>query len=504
MDGDARPFRGLPATTAAELALRSMPANTAAEAALLGSLLANNKALDAVAEYLAPEHFAYAPNGLIYAAIRRRCDAGLVADVITLRAEFDASGTLAEAGGAAYLAELLSAMASPRLAAEYGRLVHDAWMRREVATACAAAMDRAMGIEGELPAGEVVDGLEDALTALADKRQGREAAAGPDVASAVINEMFGAIARRGGLAGVTTGYAALNRMTGGPQPGQLIILGARPAMGKTSLLAGIAGRAGLAGHRVYFWGGEMVSSAVMSRLVAATAQLPLEVVTRGAMPEGDTLRPLRDADEEVRDLREAALRVGTLPIAWDDQPALPVATLRQRLRRHQRRHGLDLVCIDYLGLLRGSPDSRRQGRYAEMSEISRGLKAIAMELRVPVIAAAQLNRANETRESKRPQLSDLRDSGDIEQDADMVWFLHREHYYLQNGRPRRAAFKGEEQYYAALQDWQTQLDAEAGKGELIIAKQRQGRTGPVRLSWVPNQTFYYDEADAGGALSPAC
>ncbi|WP_158291879.1 replicative DNA helicase [Paracraurococcus ruber] len=492
-----------PGQAPVSIAMRAMPANLQAEQSLLGGLMVNNKALDGVAEFLAADHFADPVHAAIYAAIQRRVEAGQTADVITLRPEFEAAGTLSPAGGVAYLAELLVHNVSVRNVPAYARLVHDAWLRRQLARACDSAISQALGEGGEITAPEVLDGLEESLTALADKRQGREASAGGDVATQVIEEMFGAIARRGGLAGITTGYRGLDRMTGGLRGGQMVILGARPAMGKTALLAGIAARAAAAGARVYFWGGEMLASAVMARLVAAAADLPLEAVTRGAMPEGESLRPLRTEDEETYRLRQQALRVGALPIAWDDQPALPVAVLRQRLRRHKRRHGLDLVCVDYLGLLRGGADAQRQSRYAEMSEISRGLKAIAMELQVPVVAAAQLNRANEGRENKRPQLSDLRDSGDIEQDADMVWFLHREHYYLQNGRPRRASHKSEEQYFAALGEWQRQLEAEEGKGELIIAKQRQGRVGPVRLRWLAEQTFYLDESDADGALPAA-
>jgi replicative DNA helicase len=491
-----------PGQAPATLALRAMPANREAEQSLLGGLMANNKAFEHVAEYLAPEHFADPVHGMVYAAIQRRVEAGQTADVITLRPEFEAAGTLAPVGGVAYLVELLTANVSIRLVATYGRLVHDAWMRRELARACDTAIASALGEGGEVTAPEVLDGLETELNGLADKRQGREALAGDQVASQVVEEMFGAIGRRGGLAGITTGYRGIDRMTGGLRGGQFIIAGGRPGMGKTALLAGVAGRAASTGARVYFWGGEMLASAVMARLVAAAANLPLEAVTRGALPEGEGLRPLQPQDEEVHRLRAVAIRIGALPIVWDDQPALPVSALRQRLRRQKRRHGLDLVCVDYLGLLRGSPEARRQSRYAEMSEISRDLKALAMELQVPVLVGAQLNRANEGRENKRPQLSDLRDSGDIEQDADMVWFLHREHYYLQNGRPRRAAYKSEEQYHTALFEWQQLLEAEDGKGELIIAKQRQGRVGPVRLRWSAEMTFYFDESDGGDALPP--
>jgi replicative DNA helicase len=486
------------APTMVGLGMRQPPANLRAEQALLGGILANNKALDRVSEFLAADHFADPCNAAVYAAILRRAEAGKVADVISLRPEFDASGALNDVGGGAYLAQLLSAMVSTRNAEEYGRLVHDAWLRRQLITACTETVERALASDADGTAPAVLEAHEAALTSLADRNARAEAGPGRDVAREVVETMMKAIERRGRLAGLTTGYAGLDRMTGGLMPGQLVILGARPSMGKTALAGAIAARAARAGGQVYFWGGEMMRSAVMARVVAATAGQPLEAVTRGALLVGENLEPLDYPSPIVDALFEAAREVGNLPVVWDDQPALAVASLRQRLRRRKRRHGLDLAVIDYLGLLRGSPDARRQGRYAEMSEISRSLKAIAMELQIPILACAQLNRANETRENKRPQLSDLRDSGEIEQDADMVMFLHREHYYLINNKPIQGKLS-DEKYYESLQQWQNACDREGGRGELIIAKQRQGRTGPVRLRWEASMTWYFDESERSDA-----
>jgi replicative DNA helicase len=235
----------------------------------------------------------------------------------------------------------------------------------------------------------------------------------------------------------------------------------------------------------------------MARMVAAHAELPREIITRGSRWHGDRLDPMTRHSEEVPGIALAAAAVGNLPIHWDDRPALSLAALRARVRRQMRRAGVDLLVVDYLGLLQAAPEIQRSGnRYAIAADISNGLKALAMDLGLPILAAIQLSRANEQRENKRPQLSDLRDAGNIEQDCDGVMFLHREHYYLRNAEPQKAKFTSEEKHAAAMLHWRTAMEAEETRAEVNIAKQRQGRTGPVRLRWAPNMTWFFDEGSA--------
>lgn len=483
---------------------RLPPQNLAAEQALLGALLANNlAAYDRVSDVLRPEHFADPVHATIFEVIARHSEAGRVADVVTLRTEFEHGGRLSEVGGPRYLSELLGAMVGIINAAAYARQIRDCWHRRQLigmgTDMVNAAYDQAEGTT----AGELQEEHEAGLLSLVESSGATAAKDGQQVGSDVVQTMFAAIARKGGVVGVASGYAGLDRMLGGLRRKQFVVLGGRPAMGKTALVAGFTARAAHAGAKVYFWGGEMESAAVMARLVAAEARVPLAAITRGAIAEGGTLRPLQDGDPEVRAAVEASQRIGRLPIHWDDQPSLTIAALRSRLRRHKRRHGLDLVVVDYLGLLRGSAEVQKFGATAEVGEISKGLKAIAMELAVPVLACCQLNRGLEGRDIKRPTLADLRQSGEIEQDADVVMFVHREHYYLEKARPVKKPGQDEEKFHAVLQDWRQQVDECEFTGEIIVAKQRQGETGTVPLRWAPRMTWYFDsnEPDGAGALA---
>ena len=483
--------------------LREPPANLEAEQALLGALLANNRALDRVADFLLPEHFALPAHGVIFGAIRQRVEAGQMVDVVTLRPELEGNGALLEVGGAGYLAELLGAMVGIINAASYGRLIRDSWHRRELIEAGTQLVNGAFEPPEDMPTpGALQEAHEALLMQLAEGAAPNLARAGARVADDMVEAMLAAIDRKGGLAGMSTGYAGLDRMLGGLERKQLVVLAGRPGMGKTALGAGIAARAAAAGARTYFWGGEMDSHSVMARIAAAEAQVPLMAIRRGAVAEGGTLRPLLRDSAEVQAVANAARRIAALPIHWDAQPGLGVQALRSRLRRHKRKHGLDLVVVDHLGLLHGSKNAARGGKTAEVAEISDHLKAMAMELDVPVLALCQLNRGLEGRDSKRPSLADLRQSGEIEEDADVVMFIHREHYYLEKAKPVKKPGQDEEKFSATLAEWAAQVRDTEFVGEVIVGKQRQGETGTVPLRWMPRFTWYADpdEREDAGAL----
>jgi len=491
------------------LSQRLPPQNLEAEQALLGGLLANNRAYDQVVEFLQPEHFADPCNGAVYSAIARRIEAGGLADVVSLRAEFENTGTLDAAGGPAYLARLLSAMVSPRTVGPYGRLVRDAWARRCTIDACEEAVNEAFA---GTDAGEVVHALDARLAEIA---QGQDTAAllpSAKVAEMVVERFTQAIQRKGKLAGVSTGYRALDRKLGGMRAGQLIVVGARPSMGKTAFATSVAVRAAATGARTLFVSAEMGADDVFMRAVAAVSGLPLPSLNSGGGIEAGTNRfqPFQAGGEEEERAATAAMRLGRLPIRWDEAPQATVSAIRARARRLARAKdgGLDLIVVDYLGRCRGSPEVRRNGnRLAEVSEMVRDFKSLAVELRVPVLLLSQLSRAGGQRESWRPVLSDLRDSGEIEQEADVVMFLHREHYYLERAKPAKGAKEKGEDFEQRVNDWYRRLEETRELAEIDIAKQRQGPIGTIRLRWDAPVTWFFDEnaetAEAVPGIAPA-
>lgn len=487
------------------LAARMPPTNLEAEQALLGALLANNKAYERVSDFLRPEHFADAIHSLIYAAIARRIDAGHLADVVTLRSEFENNGTLDDAGGPGYLAQLLSAMVGIINAGEYGRVVRDQWLRRQVIDLGEQAVNLAFGSEPELSGDQVVERVEAQMFALGETAKG----GGSDMqtAEAVSHEVLAALERgmkaKGGLIGITSGYRAFDRLKGGFLPGEFILVAGRPAMGKTAFVAGVAARTAYAGARVLIESCEMPAAQVQARMVAARSRVPLAGVLRGLIIDEGTSQARQLTQKEFDNIVEASRDVGQLPITWDARGRPTVASIRARARRLKARKGLDLIIIDYIGLLGSGIEGGRGGnRNEELTRISADIKAMAVELAVPVVVLSQLSREVERREDKRPILADLRDSGSLEQDADMVGFLYREHYYLQQSMPTRRDKETDEQFYARLDTHSARLRDSDGVAELIIAKHRQGATGTVRLRWEDRLTWFRDESEDGGHAAP--
>jgi replicative DNA helicase len=485
------------------ISLRLPTANLEAEQSVLGALLANNKAFDRVSEFLRAEHFADATHGAIYAAIQRRVDAGQIADAVTLRAQFESDGTLADVGGASYLGRLLTAMVGHINVGEYGRVIEDAWLRRQAIDLGEILINRAFGSEPEMGAREILEAADDGLMMLSATQGGDTARTGQAVASSLLASVTAAVERRGALPGVPWGFRGLNAMTGGLRAGQFVLLGGRPSMGKTSLGLKITQSAAEAGHRVLFISAEMKAEQVMARAVAAAAGVPMSVVTRGGLEDASApngWRALRPDSPELGQVADAAMRVGDLPVVWDDG-VFTVAGIRARARRMLRQPGgLGLIVIDYLSRLRASSASARQGNaaMAAVNEISAGLKDMAMQLGVPVLLLSQLNRQVEARDDKTPMLSDLRDSGALEQDADLVLFLHRPHYYLVRTPPTRKGNERAEAFETRSREWQADCEREVGRARIIVAKQRQGPVGPVRIRFDDSTAQFSDEANWQG------
>jgi replicative DNA helicase len=475
---------------------RLLPSNVPAEQALLGALLANNKAYERVSEFLAPEHFADPIHGRIYQAIARRCEAGQIADPVMLRAEFEHSGVLEEVGGTPYLAQLLGAMVGIINAGDYGKAIHDAWIRRQLIDIGEVTVNRAFGSEPELSGIDQIASSEQALFNLAT-RGGAEGGliTFEKALTMAIDIAATAHKNQGSVSGLDTGLRDLNKKMGGLHPSDLIILAGRPGMGKTALATKIAfgaAKALLANARadnpnamakkaIAIFSLEMSSEQLATRLLAEEARVSADRIRRGEINQ-------KDFDNFVAVSRN----ISQLPLVIDDTPALTLSALRTRCRRLKRTDGLGLIVIDYLQLMRPAAGTKPENRVLEISQITQGLKAIAKELAVPVLALSQLSRAVESREDKRPQLADLRESGTIEQDADVVMFVYRDEYYMQQKEPKIIAFENETKFHDAHQKWQSDMSSVYNKAELILAKQRHGPTGKIDLFFEGEFTRFAD------------
>lgn len=473
---------------------RSLPHNIEAEQALLGAILVNNDALAKVQDFLEPHHFFEPVHGRIYEAALRLIDRGQLASPVTLKSFFERDEALADVGGAQYLARLAGSAVTILNAEDYGRTIYDLGIRRELI---------GIGEEMVLTAydspihAEAAGQIEDAEQKLFDLAERGRRDTGFKTFSRTAAEAVGmielAFKRDGKLSGVTTGFRAVNDKLGGLHKSDLLILAGRPAMGKTALATNIGFNAALAyvrsleegiepaaseGAVVGFFSLEMSAEQLATRILAERARIPSEDLRRGRLN-----------NEQFRSIARVAQELERLPFFIDDTPQLTISALRTRARRLKRQHNLGLVIVDYLQLLRGSGTSGRgpENRVQEISEITRGLKGLAKELDVPVLALSQLSRTVEQREDKRPQLSDLRESGSIEQDADVVSFVFREEYYHQMREPAMGT--------AEHEAWQAKGEAIHGLAEYIIGKQRHGPTGTVRLYFERETTRFSDLAD---------
>ncbi len=478
------------------LSQRLPPANLQAEQALLGALLANNKAYERVGDFLIAEHFADPIHGRIFAAVQRRIEAGQLADAVTLKGEFEHSGTLDEVGGTAYLAQLLTAMVGIINAGEYGRVIHDAWLRRQLIDLGETVVNNAFGADPELDGPRQIEFTEQTLFTLATG-QGTDGGFVTFERALIdaIHSAERAFNRAGQVSGLSTGLRDLDKKTGGMHGSDLLILAGRPGMGKTALATKIAfgaARALLAEARGEDPNGVPKGSVAVFSLEMSAEQLATRLLAEEARVSGDRIRRgeigQRDFDRFVQVSRELA----SLPLHIDDTPAITLSAVRTRCRRLKRTKGLSLVVIDYLQLMRPAAGTRPENRVLEISAMTQGLKALAKELSVPVLCLSQLSRAVEGREDKRPQLSDLRESGSIEQDADAVMFVYRDEYYLQQRAPKQMAFDNEEKFQNALEKWQRDMEQVHNKAELLLEKQRHGPTGKIDLFFEGEFTRFAD------------
>jgi replicative DNA helicase len=478
------------------LSQRLPPSNLQAEQALLGALLANNKAYERVGEFLAPDHFADPIHGRIFHAIARRVDGGQLADAVTLKGEFEHSGVLDEVGGAAYLAQLLTAMVGIINAGEYGRAIHDAWLRRQLIDIGETVVNNAFGADPALDGSGQVESAEQSLFDLAVKGGSERSLIPFDRALAhAIDGAERAFHRAGGVSGLSTGLRDLDKKTGGLHPSDLVIVAGRPGMGKTALATKIAfgaARALQAEARLADPNAVAKQAVAVFSLEMSAEQLATRLLAEEARISGDRIRRGDIGQKEFDKFVQVSRELQGLPLHIDDTAALSLSALRTRCRRLKRTSGLALVVVDYLQLMRPAAGTKPENRVLEISMITQGLKAIAKELAVPVIALSQLSRAVESREDKRPLLSDLRESGSIEQDADVVMFVYRDEYYLQQRAPKQMGYDNEDKFHSATEKWQRDMELVHNRAELLIEKQRHGPTGKIDLFFEGEFTRFAD------------
>ena len=462
------------------------PYSIDAEQAVLGAILFDNEVFHRVSAYLKAEHFYDPVHRLIYDAFSRLIPSGRVASPTLVDTFLSPSDGYREAGGRAYLGDLAANVPSIVGAHDFGRIVFDMATRRGLMAIGAEMIERAReaSLEDE-PVAQVQD-AEQALYKLAETgKYGGGFRSFQSSIKEAIDIANAAVARGGGLAGVGSGFVDLDKLMGGLHPSDLVILAGRPSMGKTSLATCIAvnaarkhrvetGPNGLPktvdGACVGFFSLEMSAEQLATRIISETARVPSEFIRRGDL----------DRDQFDR-IYHAARELEALPIYIDDTGGISIAQLAARARRLKRQHGLDLLVIDYLQLITAS-SRKGDNRVQEITEISMGLKTLAKELAVPILALSQLSRQVESREDKRPQLQDLRESGSIEQDADAVLFVYREDYYLRRAEPRLDSPEHIE--------WQQKCQAVHGIAEVIIGKQRHGPIGKVELMFEEQYTRF--------------
>lgn len=464
--------------------MRVLPHNLEAEQSLLGAILLDNENLENVTEILQPYHFATPINGKIYDAIIKITYQGLVADPLTLRAYFEKNNELKSINGGDYLIQLVNSVISVAGVQDYANIIYDLYVRRQLIMLGEDISHRAATFNLEEKALDQIGIAEAKLyqIAMSENQGGFVSFAG--ALSSTMEVLDVAYNSDSSITGITTGFIDLDRWTGGLAPSDLIILAGRPSMGKTALATNIAFNAAVAysknadgGGKVAFFSLEMSKEQLVTRILAQECAIPSERIRRGEIKEEDYAK--------VLNVRQ---KIADLPLFIDDTPALTVSTVRSRARKLKRQFGLDMIVIDYLQLLQGSSEKRNDNRVQEISEITRGLKGIAKELDVPVVALSQLSRAVEARDDKRPQLADLRESGSIEQDADIVMFVFREEYY----EARREPTPGTDEHAK----WMDRMAKVHNLAEVILAKQRHGPIGTARLFFDGKYTKFDNLSDS--------
>ena len=478
-----------------------LPRNVEAEAAMLGAMMIDNRLADDLVDRLEPVHFYEPVHARIFAAIKTLRANDMLATPVTLRPMFEADEGMRELGGPSYLASLTGSGAGLIGARQFATQIYDLAMLRALVSVGRTLVERAMDTSEEVNPRAQIEAAEEELYKVAGDGGAENATKSFAQATTMAVKMAERALNSGGnLSGVTTGLDSVNAKIGGMHHSDLMILAGRPGMGKTSLATNIAFNAARrwmrdmadgippsesVGAKVVFFSLEMSADQLATRILAEQSQISSESLRMGKISKA-----------EFGQLAAAAAELENLPLFIDDTGGLSISALHTRVRRLQRRHNneIGLVVVDYLQLLTSGGKGSKENRVQEISEISRGLKTLAKDMNVPVLALSQLSRAVESREDKRPMLSDLRESGSIEQDADMVWFVFREDYYTAQREPKRPMEGDEAKVFEDHAKWASDMERVYGLAEMIVAKQRHGATGKVVLKFDPTITKFSDYA----------
>ena len=463
------------------------PHNLEAEQALLGALLFDNEVYQQVGDWLKPDHFYDPLHARIFDAAAQLIIGGSLADAVVLKNRFERDPGMSELGGPLYLVDLMKEAPEPASAAEYGRLIYDLSLRRRLISFGEEVSHNALGDVDSVPAANVLEEAERSLFALAETG-GTQKTLRPfhEALAESIAMASAAYQRGGGLSGISSGLSSLDAKLGGMHRSDLIILAGRPSMGKTSLATNIAfsmaraykaeeamdgSRKTTDGGVVAFFSLEMSQEQLATRLIADYSGISSYHIRQGKIDAA-----------QFEDIRDAVAEINDIPLYIDDTGGLSIGALTARARRLKRQYGLDCIVVDYLQLVTGS--GKTDSRVQEISEVTQALKSLAKELNVPVIALSQLSRQVENRDDKKPQLSDLRESGSIEQDADVVMFVYRESYYLERLEPK----EGTEEHLK----WEDEMREIRNQADVIIGKQRHGPIGAVKVGFDPERTKFFD------------
>ncbi len=474
---------------------RTAPQNLEAEQALIGAILINNEAFYRVSDFLEPSHFSEPIHGRIYEIAAEIIRAGKTATPVTVKTFLPADLRVAEFTPAQYLARLAAEATTIINAADYGRTIYDLALRRSLILIGEDMVNIAYDAPIDMAPRAQIEDAERRLFELAESGRFEGGFSNFEAALTHAIDMASAAYKRDGhLSGLATGLDDLDRLVGGFQPSDLVILAGRPGMGKTALATNVAfniaaawrgepGPDGIVrtvnGGVVGFFSLEMSAEQLATRIIAEQTAVPSSDIRRGSIHEDQFAR-----------IVEVAREIQRIPLFIDQTGGLAIAQLAARARRLKRQRGLDLLVVDYIQLLQAGGRRGGENRVQEVTEITNNLKALAKELNVPILALSQLSRQVEQREDKRPLLSDLRESGSIEQDADVVMFVFRQEYYLKSRKPK----EGTEEFFK----WQAEMEAQAGRAEIIVGKQRHGPTGVVELQFEAEVTRFSNLAKPSG------
>ena len=456
---------------------KELPNNIEAEQAVIGSILLNNEIFDEISTIISGINFYDPMHQKIFDAIDNLIYKGMLANPITLKNYFEDEKD--DLNVPEYLVKITKFSTSVRQALEYSKIVYDMFVRRELIKISEQTMDSAKLSELDTTGQNIIENTEKSLFDLAEKGSFNSNLVKFDSAMRQTIEMASAAYKNEeGIVGVPTGLRDLDDKLGGLHQSDLVIIAGRPSMGKTSLATNIAFNAAQklqdSGKKssIAFFSLEMSSEQLSTRIISEQARISSNDIRRG-----------RISDEQFDKFLETSKNIADLPLFIDETPAISIAAMSNRARRIKRQHGLDMIVVDYIQLMRGTTFNK-DGRVQEISQITQGLKAIAKELGVPVVALSQLSRQVEQRDDHKPQLADLRESGSIEQDADVVMFVYREGYYLQRKEPREATVEHAE--------WQAKMNEVAHLAQIIIGKQRHGPIGNVTLEFEERFTKFKD------------